>query len=85
MSASTTSLRMRRTDRGRAERAAVLAGATAAPSALRTKPVSSGASQQHQQHLRALYGQVTDQGHTASTRSKTTRAAEDEAEITGGW
>ena len=31
--------------------------------------------QQHQQHLRALHGEVEDHGHIASTSSRTTRAA----------
>ena len=32
------------------------------------------AEQQHHQHLRALQGKIADQGHIASTRSRSTKA-----------
>ncbi len=37
--------------------------------------------QQHQQHLRALHGEIEDQGHIASTSSRSDQRDEDEAEI----
>ena len=65
------------------DRAAAVAALPAQQRAftLRTKPVSSGASKQHQQHLRALDGKVEDHCHSASTSSSNTSVAEDQAEI----